>query len=128
MICNANSILLICTLIHICDFEMLHIEIEPIWRFHKEDSPQSVTVMLRVLNEIRKTGKITRAAEDARLSYRHVWHLIEQWNTFFGVPVVETHRGKGSRLTPFGEKLVWAGERMRARLGPQLENLAQELA
>ena len=31
-------------------------------------------------------------------------------------------------LTAFGEKLVWAGERMQARLGPQLENLAQELA
>src|SRR6201995_4272626 len=105
---------------------MLQIEIE--WRFRKEDSPQSVVVMLGVLNEIRKTGKITRAAHEAQLSYRHVWNLIEQWNTFFGVPVVETHRGKGSRLTPFGEKLVWAGERMRARLGPQLENLAQELA
>jgi hypothetical protein len=31
-------------------------------------------------------------------------------------------------LTAFGEKLVWAGQRMQARLGPQLENLAQELA
>ena len=107
---------------------MLHIEIETVWRFHKEGSPQSVVVMLGVLNEIRKTGKITSAARDAGLSYRHVWNLIEQWSQFFGVPLVETQRGKGSRLTPFGEKLVWAGERMQARLGPQLENLAQELA
>jgi len=30
-------------------------------------------------------------------------------------------------LTPLGEKLVWAGQRLRARLGPQLQNLAQEL-
>src|ERR1700760_1946102 len=107
---------------------MLQIEIETVWRFHREGSPQSVVVMLGVLNEIRKTGKITAAASDAHLSYRHVWNLIEHWSQFFGVPLVETQRGKGSRLTAFGEKLVWAGERMQARLGPQLENLAQELA
>ncbi|MBS0530156.1 MAG: helix-turn-helix transcriptional regulator [Proteobacteria bacterium] len=107
---------------------MLHIEIETVWRFHKVDSPQSVVVMLSVLNEIRKTGKITSAANDARLSYRHVWNLIGHWTGFFGVPLVETRRGRGSSLTPFGEKLVWAGERMQARLGPLLENLAQELA
>jgi len=106
---------------------MLQVEIETVWRFRKENSPQTVAVMIDVLNEIRKTGKITSAALDAHLSYRHVWNLIEQWSNFFGVPLVETQRGKGSRLTPFGEKLVWAGERMQARLGPQLENLAQEL-
>src|ERR1019366_5186665 len=106
---------------------MLHIEIETVWRFHKEGSPQTAVVMLGILNEIRKTGKLTSAAEHAHLSYRHVWNLVEQWTDFFGVPLVETHRGKGTKLTAFGEKLVWAGERMQARLGPQLENLAQEL-
>lgn len=107
---------------------MLQIEIEAVWRFRREGSPRAAIVMLNVLNEIRKTGKITSAASDAHLSYRHVWNLIEQWSGFFGTPLVETQRGKGTRLTPFGERLVWAGERMQARLGPQLENLAQELA
>src|ERR1700709_289756 len=107
---------------------MLHIEIETVWRFHREGSPQTVVVMLGILNEIRKTGKLTSAAAHAHLSYRHVWNLVEQWSEFFGVPLVETHRGKGTTLTAFGEKLVWAGARMQARLGPQLENLAQELA
>src|SRR5262247_2192915 len=107
---------------------MLQIEIETVWRFHRDGNPQSVVVMLGVLNEIRKTGKITRAANDAHLSYRHVWNLIEQWSEFFGTPLVETQRGKGTKLTAFGERLVWAGQRMQARLGPQLENLAQELA
>jgi molybdate transport repressor ModE-like protein len=107
---------------------MLQIEIETVWRFQKEGNAQSVTVMLNVLNEIRKSGKISSAATDAHLSYRHVWNLIERWSEFFAVPLVETQRGKGSKLTAFGEKLVWAGERMQARLGPQLENLAQELA
>src|ERR1700750_1075506 len=107
---------------------MHHIEIETVWRFHKEGSPQTAVVMLGVRKKIRKTGKITSAAADVGLSYRHVWNLIEQWSDFFGTPLVETRRGKGSKLTAFGEKLVWAGQRMQARLGPQLENLAQELA
>jgi molybdate transport repressor ModE-like protein len=107
---------------------MLQIEIEAVWRFRREGSPKTAVIMLGVLNEIRKTGKITSAANDAHLSYRHVWNLIEQWSEFFGTPLVETQRGKGTRLTAFGERLVWAGERMQARLGPQLENLAQELA
>src|ERR1700721_2171963 len=107
---------------------MLHIEIETVWRIHKEGSPQTAVVMLGILNEIRKTGKLTSAAAHAHLSYRHVWNLVEQWSEFFGVPLVETHRGKGTTLTAFGEKLVWAGECMQARLGPQLENRAQEPA
>src|ERR1700684_4643986 len=103
---------------------MLHIEIETIWRFHKEGSPQTIVVMLGILNEIRRTGKLTNAASHAQLSYRHVWNLVEQWSEFFGVPLVETHRGKGTKLTEFGEKLGWAGQRTQARPGPPLGNLA----
>ena len=84
-------------------------------------------VMLDVLNEIRATGKITRAADKAQLSYRHCWNLIFKWSEFFEAPLVERRQGKGTRLTPLGEKLVWAGQRLQARLGPQLQNLSQEL-
>src|SRR6266404_1619257 len=85
---------------------MLRIEIETIWRFHKEGSPQTTVVMLGILNEIRKTGKLTSAANHAHLSYRHVWNLVEQWSNFFGAPLVETHRGRGTTLTAFGENLA----------------------
>lgn len=107
---------------------MVHIQIEPVWRFTKDGSPQTAVVMLGILNEIRQTGKLTSAAAHANLSYRHVWNLIEQWSAFFGIALVERQRGRGTTLTPFGEKLVWAGQRLEARLGPQLQNLAQELA
>ena len=57
----------------------IRIEIEPVWRFRREDDGQSMLVMLDFLNEIRATGKITRAAERAHMSYRHCWNLIEKW-------------------------------------------------
>ena len=50
---------------------MIHIEIEPVWRFKKDGDPRSVRIMLGFLNEIRITGKIGRAAERERMSYRH---------------------------------------------------------
>lgn len=83
--------------------------------------------MLDLLNDIRVTGKISRAADRAGLSYRHAWNLIEKWSAFFAVPLVERRRGSGTSLTPLGDKLVWAGQRLAARLGPQLQNLSQEL-
>ncbi len=106
---------------------MIRIEIDPVWRFRKEGDPTSNLVMLDLLNEIRVTGKISHAAERAGLSYRHAWNLIEKWSAFFEVPLVERRRGSGTSLTPLGDKLVWAGQRLAARLGPQLQNLSQEL-
>ena len=106
---------------------MIRIEIAPMWHFKREGDQTSNVVMLDLLNQIRVTGKIGRAAEQAGLSYRHAWNLIEKWSAFFEVPLVERKRGRGTKLTPFGDKLVWAGQRLQARLGPQLQNLSQEL-
>src|SRR5579864_1610841 len=106
---------------------MIRIEIEPVWRFKRSDESQSILVMLDFLNEIRVTGKIGRAAERAGVSYRHAWNLIEKWSAFFEAPLVDRRQGRGTSLTAFGGKLVWAGQRLQARLGPQLQNLSQEL-
>lgn len=106
---------------------MIRIEIQPQWRFHRDGDAASTLVLLELLREIRMSGKITEAAGKAGISYRHAWNLIESWGAFFELPLVERRRGKGTRLTLLGEKLVWAGQRLEARLGPQLQNLAQEL-
>jgi molybdate transport repressor ModE-like protein len=106
---------------------MIRIDIQPVWHFRRDDEEQSMLVMLDFLNEIRGTGKITHAAARANLSYRHAWNLLEKWGAFFAAPLVESEKGRGTRLTVFGDKLVWAGQRLQARLGPQLQNLCQEL-
>ena len=106
---------------------MIRIEIAPQWRFRRDGDSQVMPVLLDFLNEIRESGKITLAAERTGLSYRHAWNLIENWGKFFEAPLVNRQRGKGTALTPLGEQLVWAGQRLQARLGPQLQNLAQEL-
>jgi molybdate transport repressor ModE-like protein len=106
---------------------MIHIEIEPVWRFRRDNNAQSLLIILTLLNEIRVTGKIGRAADRVGVSYRHAWNLIETWSAFFEAPLVERKQGRGTSLTALGGKLVWAGQRLEARLGPQLQNLSQEL-
>ncbi|CAM5761676.1 hypothetical protein LMIY3S_00218 [Labrys miyagiensis] len=106
---------------------MIQIEIEPVWRFRQREDGESLQIMLDFLAEIRTSGKITAAADKAGVSYRHAWNLIEKWSQFFNVPLVLRRQGSGTSLTPFGDKLVWAGQRLEARLGPLLQNLSQEL-
>jgi molybdate transport repressor ModE-like protein len=106
---------------------MMQIEIEPMWRFRRREDSRSLHIMLDFLAEIRSTGKITAAADRAEISYRHAWNLIEKWSEFFDMPLVVRRQGSGTSLTPFGDKLVWAGQRLEARLRPLLQNLSQEL-
>lgn len=103
------------------------ISIEAAWRFRNREGQDIEPALFDVLNAIADTGKLTEAAKRAGYSYRHAWNLIHKWSDFFGVPLVDTEQGRGARLTPLGEKLAWASQRIAARLGPQLENLAAEI-
>ncbi len=103
------------------------ITVEPAWRLRNAAGQELDPLLFRILQAINDTGKLTESAERVGYSYRHCWNLIHLWSGFFGVPLVELSKGKGARLTPLGEKLAWAAERVQARLGPQLQNLAVEL-
>jgi molybdate-binding protein len=105
----------------------MQIEIEPIWHFTKEGDAASMPVMLELLNSIQITGALNEAADLSNLSLRQALNLLEKWSAFFGVAVVEKADGPKVTLTPLGNKLVWVGQRLNARLGPQLQNFAQEL-
>jgi len=107
---------------------MSQIEIRPAWVFRDPATGRHLDPQLFVLLEaIHETGKLTLAARRADMSYRHAWNNIGKWSDFFGTPLVLLEKGRGAKLAPLGEKLLWAQARARARLSPQLENLASEL-
>jgi len=106
---------------------MKRIEIRPAWRFVDQDGAELDSQLFTLLNAVHETGKLTQAAARSSLSYRHAWNTIGKWSEFFGSPLVNLEQGRGARLTPLGEKLLWAEARARARLAPQLENIASEL-
>lgn len=107
---------------------MIQVEIRPVVRFRAGDEREFDFRMVPLLEGLESTGKLTRAAQHAGMSYRHAWNLIEQWTSFFGAPLVEMEKGRGTHLTALGRNLLWAGKRAQARLDPTLANLASELA
>lgn len=106
---------------------MKKITIKPAWVFTSETGERIDPHLFTLLKAIHHTHKLTLAAKEANLSYRHSWDLLTKWSELFGSPLVIMARGKGSHLTPLGEKLIWAEQRSDARLFTQLENIASEL-
>ncbi|MGB0467344.1 MAG: substrate-binding domain-containing protein [Pontibacterium sp.] len=106
---------------------MKKIQVVPGWSFRDDSGNQLDPKLFKLLHALDERGKLTAAAKDAGISYRHGWNLLNKWAAFFGSPLVELQKGRGAWLTPLGEKLLWAEKRVIARLEPQIENLASEL-
>ncbi len=107
---------------------MIQIDIRPLWRIRSGEEREFEFQLIELLAELDVSAKLTQAAEKAGISYRHAWNLIEDWEKFFGSPLVTKARGRGTTLTPLGKRLLLAGRRAQARLAPELANLASEFA
>ncbi len=83
--------------------------------------------LFALLAAIRQSGSIRQAAAQLGFSYRHVWGELKRWEGTLGHPLIVWEKGRHARLTAFGEKLLWAEERARARIAPQVQSLASEL-
>ena len=103
------------------------LSITPSWVFRTEDDELFDPVLFNLLKSIRDTGRLTLAAREAGVSYRHAWNLINRGSTFFDLPLVRKRKGQGTELTPLGEVLLWSEQRIKARLGPQIDSMASEL-
>ncbi len=103
------------------------IHISPSWTFRDESGQQLDPKLFGLLGGIHQHGKLTAATKQVGISYRHGWNLLNKWADFFGTKLVTLEKGRGAHLTPLGEKLLWAEQRVVARLQPQMENMASEL-
>lgn len=88
------------------------------------DLDQPLFSILRALHE---AGSITHAAKALRLSYRHVWGLLHDWEAAFGEPLVVWSQGQPATLSAFGRQLLAAEQRSRKRMQPHIEALRNEL-
>ncbi len=108
---------------------MIHVDLRAVWRVRSGEAERELDQMLiTLLASLAQSGKLTQAARAAGISYRHAWNLIDGWGAFLGQPLVEMHRGKGTRLTALGERVLWAGRRVQSRLAPELDGLASDFA
>lgn len=85
-----------------------------------------------LLDAIARTGSISAAGREMRMSYKRAWQLVEAMNALFRAPLVESTRGGprggGAVLTEAGEEVLAAyrGLEAAAHAGgtPHLEALA----
>ena len=106
---------------------MHKISIRPQWTISHDGADMLGPRLIALLAFVAETGSIAAACQRAGLSYRHAWDTIRHGEAWFGAPLLQMERGRGSRLTPLGDKLVWADRRIAARLAPALDTLASEL-
>jgi molybdate transport repressor ModE-like protein len=106
---------------------MHKVSIKPQWTISNASGEQISHRVLELLSEVQQNGSLSASCKKNGSSYRHAWNLVRQAEEQTKIELLRMERGKGSTLTPFAEKLVWAGERISARLTPTLESLASEL-
>nr|WP_236590025.1 substrate-binding domain-containing protein [Ramlibacter aurantiacus] len=83
--------------------------------------------LIELLQAVREQGSITGAARVLGQSYRHVWGELRRWESELQHGLIVWDKGQPARLTPFGEKLLWAERQAQARLAPQIEALHADL-
>lgn len=105
----------------------MHINILPRWDYVDANGQRLHPMVLSLLERINQCGRLTAAAKDCGLSYRHAWNLLNESTEFFKSPLVLMEKGKGAQLTALGQKLLWSNQRIEARLHPEMESLATEL-
>lgn len=103
----------------------LHIDL--VWSAGVQPRKPIESELFELLEAIRETGKLTSATTKVGLPYRQAWGLITKWSDIIGQPLVDKEQGRGSQLTPLGERLLWLRERIEARLSPHLESAASEV-
>jgi molybdate transport system regulatory protein len=91
---------------------------------------------IALLEQIATLGSISAGGRAMDMSYRRAWELIEELNTIFGKPVVESRsggkKGGGAKLTPLGLSLIARYRAMEhaaaSATEPHLKALAAEIA
>jgi molybdate transport system regulatory protein len=77
---------------------------------------------IELLEGIARTGSLSQAAREMRMSYRRAWLLLEDLNVSFDHRVAQAsvggRGGGGVVLTPFGSNLVAGYRRLEASLQP----------
>lgn len=106
---------------------MLHIKLSYTFDDAAVSGQQLGNPLFDILGAIHACGSVGAAAEQLGLSYRHIWGELKRFETALRADLIVWERGKRARLSPFGEKLLFAERRARMRVQPQVDNLIAEM-
>ena len=86
---------------------------------------------VKLLEAIAEHGSISAAGRAIGMSYKRAWDLIEEMNSIFASPVIESHsggsKGGGAILTPMGKTIITLYRRMEKRSATASKNALAEM-
>jgi molybdate transport repressor ModE-like protein len=91
-------------------------------------STQVPAAAFELLRRLPRVDSLREAASGLGCSYRHAWALIRGAEHALGTPLIDTRRGSGTRLTPYGALLAAALEEIESKLASELDAATQALA
>jgi molybdate transport system regulatory protein len=94
-----------------------------------EDAEKTVVFGMgryRILDAIHRCGSMQAAAKELGMSYRAVWMRVRTSEESIGHQLV-VREGKGSRITPFAEKLMKQYRRMHAIVRKEADEVYDDL-
>ncbi|UCF93367.1 MAG: LysR family transcriptional regulator [Desulfobacterales bacterium] len=80
----------------------------------------------RMLKMIDRLGSMHAAAKESQMSYRAVWMRIRTSEERIGRPLV-VREGKGSKLTPFADKLIKQFNRLHTLVAAESDEVYHSL-
>lgn len=89
-----------------------------------------------LLDAVARTGSISAAAREMKMSYRRAWLLVDTMNRCFRAPLVEAAKGGsgggGARITELGLEVLTRYRAMEvkaaASVAPEMRDFARLLA
>jgi molybdate transport system regulatory protein len=86
---------------------------------------------IELMEGIARSGSLSEAARQMRMSYRRAWLLLADLNASFDEPVARASTGGrgggGAVLTPFGERLIAGYRNMETGLQPLADTHFRDL-
>ncbi|MBW8327416.1 MAG: winged helix-turn-helix domain-containing protein [Prolixibacteraceae bacterium] len=88
-------------------------------------------VKTELLNEIRKSGSLSSAAKNMKISYQHVWTMIDEMNRIAPEPLVIKQRGGthggGTAVSGYGERLLRDYQMIQAQIKKMVDQINVEI-
>jgi molybdate transport repressor ModE-like protein len=103
------------------------VDFDHAWLAGRDFPRERGRIVLRLLDELARSGSLREAARKAGVSYRSAWGALADGAKLFGAPLVDMQRGRRATLSALGRKVLAADERVRTGLGEQFERLRAEI-
>ncbi len=84
----------------------LTIQPEVVFQLHHSSRTTNLSSTIRLLQRVKQTGNLRKAAHHCGYSYRKAWDLLKDQELILDQVLVVMHRGRGSQLSDFGEQLL----------------------